>query len=182
MNRKTVFPLLVILLGLIFNTSTAQIKDNYLSVGLEAGPVLKRYNSSFPYHFGLPIKAYFGRNMKGSILLRTGVHYFHRQGSDFFLDVKSSSSTIVPLAIGYRKNLKDWYLEGSLGIASRSYTYRYHDTSLGKEVNRYWEINYGLEIGRQWENINVSLAVYNTGPIPYNLLYAGLQTSYRFKW
>jgi hypothetical protein len=155
---------------------------NYVSLGLEAGPTLNNYSSSSPIHYGLPVKVYLGRQKKGRFILRTGVHYFPVPSSNLFAGTRSIHSTIVPLAIGYRRNINDWYIEGSIGAAANMFTRKYNDPTISTTKITYREINYGFEIGRQLGDFDIGLAVYNTGPIPFNMLYAGFKGSYRLKW
>ena len=86
------------------------------------------------------------------------------------------------MAIGYRKNIQNWYIEGSLGAALNMGTVVFNDSSIESWTVTYREINYGLEIGRQIGDWDVGLAAYNTGPIPFNIVYMGIKTSYRVKW
>ena len=97
-------------------------------------------------------------------------------------DVKRSYITIVPLAIGYRKNFNGWYAEGSVGAALNLGTTVFTDSSIENWKATYREINYGIEVGKQIGDFDIGLAVYNTGPIPYHILYAGIKGSYRIKW
>jgi hypothetical protein len=155
---------------------------NYVSLGLEIGPTLNRYNQPYPIHFGLPLKAYLGRQKKGRFLVRTGIHYFPSTKENMWVDVKRTYITIVPLAIGYRKNIHSWYVEGSLGAAFNTGTTVFRDSSIENWKVTYREINYGIEVGKQIGDFDIGLAVYNTGPIPYHILYTGVKGSYRIKW
>lgn len=155
---------------------------NYIGVGFEIGPTLNRRRFGQPVHFGLPVKVYLGREKKGRFLVRTGIHYFPVPSERRFAGYSHSFTTIVPLAIGYRRNIGDWYLEGSLGAALTTEAAIYKDASLGKSRIAYREINYGVEIGKQIGDFDLGLALYNTGPIPFHILCAGIKTSYRIKW
>jgi hypothetical protein len=155
---------------------------NYISLGLEIGPTLNQYSSSTPVHFGLPLKVYLGRQKKGRFIIRTGLHYFPVPERDLLPNLKSVQYLIIPLDIGYRRNIQDWYIEGSLGAASTRFRRVYTDTALSPTRINYREINYGIEVGRQIGDLDVGITVYNTGPIPLNILYAGIKTSYRLKW
>lgn len=153
---------------------------NYISFGAEIGPTLNRHSNLV--HIALPVKVYLGRQKKGRFLIRTGIHYFFSTSPSIFIDVDRSYQTIIPIAIGYRKNLKNWYIEGSLGAAINTSTTVFKDRSIENWTSTYREINYGLEVGRQLGNFDVGVAVYNTGPIPFNSVYMGIKTSYRIKW
>jgi hypothetical protein len=155
---------------------------NYISFGAEVGPTLNRAGQTYPIHFAIPVKVYLGREKKGRFIVRTGLHYFPSNFPDKFVDVKRSYKTIIPLAIGYRKNIQNWYIEGSLGAALNTSTTDFKDPSIESWKVTYREINYGLEVGRQIGDFDIGLAVYNTGPIPFNMLYAGFKGSYRIKW
>ena len=153
---------------------------NYISFGAEIGPTLN--SESTLVHFALPIKAYLGRKKKGRFMIRTGIHYFQPTSPSRFVDVERSYITIIPLAIGYRKNIQNWYVEGSLGAAVNTSTTVFKDRSIDNWTVTYREINYGLELGRQIGDWDVGLVAYNTGPIPFNIVYMGIKTSYRIKW
>ncbi|MCH6199352.1 hypothetical protein MMU07_07175 [Aquiflexum sp. LQ15W] len=155
---------------------------NYISFGAEVGPTLNRAGQSYPIHFALPTKVYLGRQKKGRFIIRTGLHYFPSNFPDRFVDVKRSYTTIIPLAVGYRKNIQKWYIEGSLGAALNTSTTVFKDSSIENWTVTYREINYGLEVGKQIGDFDVGVAVYNTGPIPFHILYAGVKTSYRIRW
>lgn len=153
---------------------------NYTSFGAEVGPTLN--SQSTLVHLALPIKVYLGRQKKGRFIIRTGIHYFQPTSPSRFLDVERSYITIIPLAIGYRKNIQNWYIEGSVGAAVNTSTTVFKDRSIDNWTVTYREINYGLEVGRQIGDWDVGVAVYNTGPIPFHIMYAGVKTSYRVKW
>lgn len=153
---------------------------NYISFGAEIGPTLN--GQSTLVHLALPIKVYLGRQKKGRFIIRTGIHYFQPTSPSRFLDVERSYITIIPLAIGYRKNIQNWYIEGSLGAALNTSTVVFKDSFIDNWVVTFREINYGLEVGRQLGDWDVGVAVYNTGPIPFHIMYAGIKTSYRIKW
>lgn len=155
---------------------------NYVSFGLEIGPTLSRSSQVYPLHFALPVKVYLGRQKKGRFLVRTGFHYFPSTKESSWADVKRSYITIIPLAIGYRKNFNDWYVEGSVGAALNKGTTVFKDSSIENWSLTYQEINYGIEVGKQIGDFDIGLAVYNTGPIPFHILYAGIKGSYRIKW
>jgi hypothetical protein len=155
---------------------------NYISFGAEVGPTLNRSGQSYPIHFALPLKVYLGRQKKGRFIIRTGLHYFPSNFPDQFVDVQRSYITIIPVAIGYRKNIQKWYIEGSLGAALNTSITVFKDPSIESWTVTYREINYGLEVGKQIGDFDVGLALYNTGPIPFHILYAGVKTSYRIKW
>lgn len=153
---------------------------NYISFGAEIGPTLNRHSNLV--HIALPVKVYLGRQKKGRFLIRTGIHYFFSTSPSIFIDVDRSYQTIIPIAIGYRKNIQNWYIEGSVGAALNTSTVVFKDSSIDNWVVTFREINYGLEVGKQIGDWDVGLAVYNTGPIPFHIMYAGIKTSYRIKW
>jgi hypothetical protein len=155
---------------------------NYISLGLEIGPTLNRYSQSTPVHFGLPVKVYLGRQKKGRFIVRTGLHYFPAPEKDLSPELKSAHYLIIPLAIGYRRNVKDWYIEGSIGGASTRFRRTYTDNVFPPTKINYREINYGLEVGKQLGDLDVGIVAYNTGPIPLNILCLGIKGSYRMKW
>lgn len=155
---------------------------NYISFGAEVGPTLSLTKLTIPVHFALPVKVYLGRQKKGRFIIRTGIHYFPSPTINRSVDVKSFYKTIIPLAIGYRKNIQNWYIEGSVGAAVNTNTTIFKDQSRENVTGTFREINYGLEVGRQIGDWDVGVAVYNTGPIPFHIMYAGVKTSYRIKW
>lgn len=155
---------------------------NYISFGFEIGPTLSGSSQTYPIHLALPIKVYLGRQKKGRFLIRTGLHYFPAPSERLSPDVKSAYLSIIPLAIGYRKNIQNWYIEGSLGAALNMGTVVFNDSSIESWKVTYREINYGLEVGRQIGDWDVGVVAYNTGPIPANIVYMGIKTSYRVKW
>jgi|GEM_PF-1447578 len=155
---------------------------NYVSLGLEIGSPLNRIRSFYPVHFSLPVKVYLGRKKQGRLIFRGGIHYFPAPSLRNFNGVKRAYQTIIPLAIGYRRNFDDWYVEGSAGPALTTSTSIFQDPSLSNSRTVFREINYGIEIGKQLGDIDVGVAIYNTGPIPFHILFAGVKTSYRIKW
>jgi hypothetical protein len=155
---------------------------NYISLGAEIGPTLSLTRLTLPLHLALPVKVYLGRQKKGRFIIRTGLHYFPSISEYRSVNVKNFYKTILPLAIGYRKNIQNWYIEGSLGAALNTNTTVFKDQSRENVGYTYREINYGLEVGRQIENFDIGLAIYNTGPIPFHISFAGAKTSYRLKW
>lgn len=155
---------------------------NYISFGAEIGPTLSGSKQNYPLHLALPVKIYLGRQKKGRFIIRTGLHYFPAPSERLSPDIKRVFLTNLPLAIGYRKNLQNWYIEGTLGAALNSGTIVLKDPSIDNQTTTYREINYGLEVGRQIGDFDVGVAVYNTGPIPFHIMYAGVKTSYRIKW
>ena len=155
---------------------------NYISFGAEVGPTLSLTKLTLPLHFALPVKVYLGRQKKGRFIIRTGIHYFPSPTINRSVDVESFYKTIIPLAIGYRKNIQNWYIEGSVGAAVNTNTTVFKDRSINNWTVTYREINYGLEVGRQIGDWDVGLAAYNTGPIPFNIVYTGVKASYRIKW
>lgn len=156
--------------------------SNYLSFGLEIGLTLNNSSLGYSMHYGLPVKVYFGNQKKGRFILRTGVHYFPVPFNKLEPSVNSINKTIIPLAGGYRQNIQDWYVEGSLGISASMSSVKFADPDLSPSKSSFREINYGLEVGRQLGNFDIGLAVYNTGPIPFNMVFAGFKGSYRIKW
>ncbi|MHA7130024.1 hypothetical protein [Algoriphagus namhaensis] len=155
---------------------------NYIGLGLEVGPTLNQFSRSIPVHFGLPLKVYLGRQKTGRFIVRTGLHFFPAPKRNLVPELRSAHYLIIPLAIGYRRNIRDWYLEGSIGAASTQFRRFYTDDAFSPTKINYREINYGLEVGRQIGDFDVGLAAYNTGPIPLNILCLGIKTSYRIKW
>ncbi|MBY5949420.1 hypothetical protein KUV23_00465 [Algoriphagus marincola] len=155
---------------------------NYIGLGLEVGPTLNQYSRSTPIHFGLPVKVYLGRQKKGRFIMRTGLHFFPSPKRNLVPEVRSAHYLIIPLAIGYRRNIQDWYIEGSIGAASTQFRRFYTDDAFSPTKINYREINYGLEVGKQLDNLDVGIAAYNTGPFPLNILCLGIKASYRLKW
>jgi hypothetical protein len=108
---------------------------NYISFGAEIGPTLNRHSNRV--HIALPVKVYLGRQKKGRFMIRTGIHYFFSTSPSIFLDVDRSYQTIIPLAIGYRKNIQNWYIEGSVGAAVNTNTTVFKDRSINN-----WTVTY----------------------------------------
>ena len=155
---------------------------NYISLGAELGPILKDSFMGYRFHYGLPLKVYLGRQKKGRFLIRTGVHYFPVPSSDLLAGLDNIHRLLIPLAVGYRKNIQNWYVEGSLGAGANWSTINFTDPARPSLNSSFREINYGLEFGRQWESLDLGLVMYNTGPIPFNMFYGGAKVSYRLKW
>lgn len=155
---------------------------NYVSLGLEIGTTLNWFANGYPVHYGLPFKLYLGRRKKGRFIIRSGIHYFPIPSNDLSPNIRNINTTIIPMAIGYRGNIHNWYIEGSAGAAANMFTRNYTDSGISPTKITYREINYGLEVGRQIGDLDLGIVIYNTGPIPYNMLYAGFKGSYRIKW
>ena len=154
---------------------------NYVSFGLEIGPILYDFGL-YSLYYGLPVKVYLGRQKKGRFIVRSGIHFFPVPSNNLIPEIKSINKTSIPLAVGYRRNIHEWYMEGSLGIGASIFRVKFTDPSRTTSKSSFREINYGLEVGRQFGDLDIGLVVYNTGPIPFNMVFAGLKGSYRLKW
>jgi hypothetical protein len=103
----------------------------------------------YPLHLAIPVKAYFGRQKKGRLLVRTGIHYFPTPSERLTPGVQNAYLTFVPRGFGYRKNIQNWYIEGSFGAALTSGVVVFTDPNLSSSKVTNQEIYYGLEVGRQ---------------------------------
>jgi hypothetical protein len=130
----------------------------------------------------VPVKAYLGTGQHGQWMLRTGGHLFPLPSRNLHESSRRINRYIVPLAIGYRRNLDNWYAEGSLGIGWNSLVNVPTDAAFQRQTWTSREINYGLEFGYQLESFDLGVSLNNNGPIPHNTLFLGLRAMYKVGW
>jgi hypothetical protein len=166
----------------ISNVLMAQKGNNHFAVGLETGPSLGFGSEEFPYQLGVPVKAYLGTGQHGQWMFRTGVHLFPVFSQNLHESVRRAYRHIVPLTLGYRRNLENWYAEGSLGVGLNTFVQVPTDAAFQRQSWTSREINYGLEFGYQLESFDLGVSLNNNGPIPHNTLFLGLRAMYKVGW
>lgn len=182
-TNKFLFLLIFLFFTLAFTSSVfAQKGNSHISIGIEVGPSLNWQAADFPIQIGIPFKAYLGTGKNGQMMLRTGWHHFPNLARQIDPDVESLTRTAVPVALGYRHNIKKWYIEGSFGVAYDVILIRYKDSLKEPEGLVSMEPHYGLELGRRYNNIDIGLAIYNHGNIPFNIVFLGFKSVYKIRW
>ncbi|MBT0811857.1 hypothetical protein KIH41_11270 [Litoribacter ruber] len=157
----------------------AQKGNSHIAIGLEAGPSLGFGSEDFPYQLGIPVKAYLGTGQHGQWMFRTGGHLFPVSSQNLHESIRRAYRYIVPIALGYRYNLENWYAEGSLGVGLNTFVQVPTDAQFQRQswINR--ELNYGLELGCQMERFDLGVSLNNNGPIPHNTMFLGLKAMYK---
>ncbi|MCH7411671.1 hypothetical protein MM239_19955 [Belliella sp. DSM 111904] len=68
-----------------------------------------------------------GRQKVGRFIIRTAHHHFPVLSVRLDASQKNAYNQIIPLAIGYRRNIRGWYIEGSLGAMINQSTSVFND-------------------------------------------------------
>ena len=167
------------LLFLLYNPLIAQQGNNHFAIGLEAGPSLGFGSEEFPYQLGIPVKVYLGTGQYGQWMFRTGGHLFPVSSQNLHESIRRAYRYIVPLALGYRRNLGDWYAEGSLGVGFNTFVQVPTDAQFQRQAWTSRDLNYGIEFGYQIERFDLGVSLNNNGPVPFNTLFVGLRGMYK---
>ncbi|HSJ67211.1 MAG TPA: hypothetical protein VK921_06040 [Anditalea sp.] len=161
----------------------AQRGNDQIVIGGELGPVISDRFHGYKYHIGIPVKAYFGTRKHGQLMFRTGVHHLWVPQNRLFEPTKSVNAYLVPLALGYRRNFNNWYVEGSVGTAwERSFS-NTGNPFVGTVSFDDYHLNYGFEFGRQLGDFDIGLSIQNNTIIGHHGLIhtgmIGLKTMYK---
>jgi len=147
--------------GLTCSGLFAQKGNNQIAIGGELGPVISDRFHGYQFHVGLPVKIYFGTGSHGQLMFRTGLHHLWVPQERLFEPTKSINAYLVPLALGYRRNINKWYIEGSVGTAyERSFT-NTGNPFVGTVSFDHYHLNYGFEFGRQLRNFDIGISIQN---------------------
>jgi hypothetical protein len=159
--KKALFMLLLFFTTVASNELFAQKGNNQLAIGAELGPVLTDRYHGYKFQVGLPVKVYYGVGNHGQLMLRTGVHHLWVPPADLFEPTKSVTANLVPVALGYRRNFRRWYAEGSAGtVWERSRSER--DSSWGAiSTSSQFQLHYGIEAGLRLEKFDFGVSLHN---------------------
>lgn len=108
------------LLLFIGSAGYAQKGKNQINIGPELDIPMGTFGDAFKLGFGGTVKGLFGIGKSGQITLTTGYLSFKgksgtTEGGYSYADQKFS---ILPILAGYRQNIKTFYVEPQLGVAS----------------------------------------------------------------
>jgi len=179
-----ILALILLFSGLTFSDIFAQRGNNHIAIGAEWGPVVTNYWNGYKTQVGLPIKAYYGTGNNGQWMIRSGVHNMRIPSGDLVQPDQRVTGYTVPLAFGYRQNIKNWYLEGSFGMAWERQILDFGSPDLGVDTSTRYPINFGAEVGYQINNFDLGLSLQNNlirdrDETEFMVL-VGLKAMYRF--
>lgn len=156
-----IFFFVLLLSGITISDLIAQRGNNQIAIGAELGPVVTNSWNDYRYQAGLPIKAYLGTGNNGQWMLRSGIHYLWLPSEELVRPLQGMTGYIVPLAFGYRRNINNWYAEGSIGMAWERNVLDYGSHYFGVVSSSQYPINFGVEVGYQINNFDIGLSLQN---------------------
>lgn len=165
-GKKASLPFKILLFILLLSGVTcfdlfAQRGNNQIAIGAELGPVVTNAFRRYEYQMGVPVKAYFGTGKHGQWMIRSGVHHLWIPSQELFEPLQSMTAYVVPLAFGYRKNINNWYAEGSIGIAWERATNDYGSHDWGTTSSSQYPLNFGIEVGYQIQKFDFGVSLQN---------------------
>lgn len=95
----------------------AQEGNNQASIGLDLGLPTGDFGKSSNVGFGGTVKGMYGIGTAGQVELTLGYIGFGGKSVDFGGFHSKSSVGIIPILIGYRHHIEDFYLEPQLGLS-----------------------------------------------------------------
>jgi hypothetical protein len=152
---------ILLLSGLTCSDLYAQRGNNQIAIGAEMGPVISNAFLNYEYQIGLPIKAYLGTGTHGQWMVRSGLHHLWIPSRDLLDPLQSSTAYVVPLAFGYRRNINNWYAEGSIGIAWERSVLDYGTHDFGTFSSVAYPLNFGIEVGYQVQKFDFGVSLQN---------------------
>jgi hypothetical protein len=170
--------ILVILLAIAFYfPSQAQVGENYLNIGLDAGITMNDYLvNQFPAGFGGSVKGLLGVGLSGQITL-SGTFLYFPLNSTFILPAGDNISfQAIPVFLGYRFNFDQFFFEPKLGGAIHVTQNRFGQTSDNLTST---ELGFAAEAGYVFNLIEVGLRYQHTGPSPFHLGMLVFRAAYR---
>ena len=101
-------------------TSFAQKGNNQISIGPEVGIPMGTFGDAYSVGFGGTVKGLLGVGQSGQLTLTLGyLHFKGKSGtSNNGYSYANQTFNIIPYLIGYRHNIKAFYIEPQLGFAS----------------------------------------------------------------
>lgn len=170
--------ILVVFLAISFYVpSQAQVGENYLNIGVDAGITMNEYLvTQFPAGFGGSIKGLLGVGLNGQITLSGTLLYFPLN-SNFILPAGDNISfQAIPAFLGYRFNFDQVFFEPQLGAALHITRNRFGQTS---DHLTSTELGFAAEAGYVFNLIEVGLRYQHTGQTPFHLGMLVFRAAYR---
>jgi len=163
---KTILSSKILLFVLLISASTftdlfAQRGNNQIAIGAELGPVVSNAFLNYEYQIGLPVKAYLGTGTHGQWMFRSGIHHLWFPSQNLLEPLQGQTAYVVPLAFGYRRNINNWYAEGSIGIAWERNTLDYGTHDFGSVSTVAYPLNFGIEAGYQIRKFDFGVSLQN---------------------
>lgn len=170
--------ILVALLAIsFFLPSQAQVGENYLSIGLDAGITMNDYLvNQFPAGFGGSVKGLLGVGLNGQVTLSGSFLYFPLS-TNFILPAGDNISfQAIPAFLGYRFNFDQVFFEPQLGAALHVTRNR---VSQASDNITSTELGFGAEAGYIFNTIEIGLRYQHTGQSPFHLGLLAFRAAYR---
>ncbi len=171
------FILAVLLASSIYLPTQAQVGENYLNVGLDAGITMNDYLiNRFPAGFGGSVKGLLGVGLSGQVTL-SGTFFYFPLSSNFFLPAGDNTSFLaIPAFLGYRFNFDQFFFEPQVGSALHVTRNRFSQIS---DTITSTELGFGAEEGYVFNLIEVGLRYQHTGQSPFHLGLLAFRAAYR---
>jgi len=171
------FILIVILATFLYLPTQAQVGENYLNIGLDAGITMNDYLvNEFPAGFGGSVKGLLGVGLSGQITL-SGTFLYFPLSSNFILPAGDNISfQAIPAFLGYRFNFEHIFFEPQLGAALHVTRNRFSQTSDNLTST---ELGFAVEAGYVFNMIEVGLRYQHTGQAPFHLGMVAFRAAYR---
>lgn len=157
--------------------SQAQVGENYLNIGLDAGITMNDYLvNQFPAGFGGSVKGLLGVGLNGQVTL-SGTFLYFPLNSNFILPAGDNISfQAIPAFLGYRFNFDQIFFEPQLGAALHITRNRFSQTSDNLTST---EFGFAAEAGYVFNLIEVGLRYQHTGQSPFHLGMIAFRAAYR---
>ncbi|MBS9524985.1 hypothetical protein KI659_13275 [Litoribacter alkaliphilus] len=139
----------------------AQKSNNQLAIGAELGPVITDRFHGYEFQVGLPVKVYYGIGNHSQLLLRTGIHHLWVPSESLYEPTISVTAYLVPLAVGYRRSLRNFYAEGSIGVAYEKSRAEFENPYSVSAQGDSYPLNYGIEVGYQLHRFDFGFSLQN---------------------
>ena len=176
-NTMKRFILSVLLAIYFFIPSQAQVGENYLNVGLDAGITMNEYLvNQFPAGFGGSVKGLLGVGLNGQITL-SGTFLYFPLNSNYLLPAGDNISfQAIPAFLGYRFNFDQVFFEPQVGAALHVTRNRFGQTSDNLTST---ELGFAAEAGYIFNLIEIGLRYQHTGESPFHLGLLAFRAAYR---
>ena len=132
--------------------SFAQKGNNQISLGPEVGIPMGTFGDAYSVGFGGTVKGLLGVGQSGQLTFTLGYLYFKGKSGTSSNGYSYANQTfnIVPYLIGYRHNIKAFYIEPQLGFAS------YTTKVIGEKISE-TRFTYALGAGYTIHSFDVGL-------------------------
>lgn len=176
-NTMKRFILFVLLAIHFYMPSQAQVGENYLNVGLDAGITMNEYLvNQFPAGFGGSVKGLLGVGLSGQITL-SGTFLYFPLNSNYLLPAGDNISfQAIPAFLGYRFNFDQVFFEPQVGAALHVTRNRFGQTSDNLTST---ELGFAAEAGYIFNLIEIGLRYQHTGESPFHLGLLAFRAAYR---